>query len=271
MTSRLLNLVFNTHRKGIILPFLCLFIHPLLFGQTTVPTTQTPAGQAVSAPNDTLYLDITQDLSTQLLPFEEIYKLALARSPLIRLENESIITQNADYKLSKIQILESATGFTNYSFGNQAILSNTSFGADALGQIANGYRTGVGLQISLYDLFGRGHKIRQARANYQSAVIKKEIAELQLKKDLVTIYQDLMTSQRVLKIRIQDEQAAFAVYRIAEADSQQGRIDPKSMATASNGYAQTKSIAEQARGEFLKNVFYLEATVGVPIQQLKRK
>ena len=271
MISRLLNLVNRTHRKVIILPFCCLFIPSLLYGQNTVSNTSAPANQAVSVSNDTLYLDITQDLSTQLLPFEDLFKIAVAKSPLVRYEDEVITTQSADYKLSKILILQTATGFTNYSFGNQSILSNTSFGADALGQIANGYRTGVGLQISLYDLFSRNHKIRQARANYQSALIKKETVELQLKKDLITIYQDLMTSQRVLKIRIQDEQAAFAVYRIAEADSQAGRLDPKSMATASNGYAQTKSISEQAKGEFLKNVFYLEATVGVPIQQLKRK
>ncbi|RRB16738.1 hypothetical protein EHT87_00130 [Larkinella knui] len=271
MTSRLLKLVSSAYQKGIILPICCLFIPTLLYGQNPALVTKTPANQPASVSNDTLYLDITQDLSTQLLPFEEIYKLALTKSPLIRLENEAIITQNAEYKLSKILILQTATGFTNYSFGNQSILSNTSFGADALGQIANGYRTGIGLQISLYDLFSRNTKIRQARANYQSALIRKELVELQLKKDLVTTYQDLMTSQRVLKIRIQDEQAAFAVYRIAESDSQQGRLDPKSMATASNGYAQTKSIAEQAKGEFLKNVFYFEATVGVPIQQLKRK
>ncbi|GAB3342684.1 hypothetical protein GCM10027299_57720 [Larkinella ripae] len=253
------------------LSFFCLFISPVLYGQNTVSASKTPGQQPVASSNDTLYLDITQDLSTQLLPFEEIFQIAVAKSPTIRYENEIIVTQNADYKLSKILILQTATGFTNYSFGNQAILSNTSFGADALGQIANGYRTGVGLQLSLYDIFSRNHKIRQARATYQAALIKREAVELELKKDLITIYQDLMTSQRILKIRIQDEQASYAVYRIAEADSQMGRLDPKSMATASNEYAQTKSITEQAKGEFLKNVFYLEATVGVPIQQLKRK
>ncbi|MFC5411825.1 TolC family protein [Larkinella bovis] len=253
------------------MPFYCLFISPYLYGQTPAVTPPTPAQQAVTSANDTLYLDVTQDLSVQLLPFDEIFRIALSKSPLIRYENEVVVTQNADYKLSKISILQSATGFTNYSFGNQAILSNTSFGADALGQIANGYRTGVGLQLSLYDLFSRSHKIRQAKANYQAALVKKESVELQLKKDLVTVYQDLMTSQRVLKVRLQDEQAAFAVYRIAEADSQQGRLDPKSLAIASNGYTQTKTITEQAKGEFLKNVYYLEIMVGVPLHQLKRK
>jgi outer membrane protein TolC len=205
------------------------------------------------------------------MPFEDIFKIAASKSPLIRLENEIIVTQNVDYKLSKILILQSATGYTNYSFGNQAILSNTSSGADALGQIANGYRTGVGLQLSIYDLFSRNQKIRQAKANYQAALIRKETVELQLKKDVFTGYQDLMTSQRILKMQIQDEQAAFAVYRIAEIDSQQGRLDPKSMASASNAYTQARSIVEQAKGEFIKNVFYFELLVGVPIQQLKRK
>lgn len=270
MTARLSNLFPGIFQKVTFLPFYCLFIPQILHAQNPVSSSPSRAA-AVSTPSDTLYLDITQDLANQLMPFEDIYRIALAKSPAVRYENEIILSQNADYKLSKILILQSATGFTNYSFGNQAILSNTSFGADALGQIANGYRTGVGLQLSLYDIFSRGNKIRQARANYQAAILKKESVEQQLKKDLVTLYQDLITSQRILKIRLQDEQAAYTVYRIAESDSQQGRLDPKSMAIASNGYAQTKSISEQARGEFMKNVFYLEILVGVPLQQLKRK
>lgn len=247
----------------------CLFITPLVYGQDAASSAQAPT--RVSVPSDTLYLDVTQDLATQLVPFEEIAKIAITKSPDVRYENEVVVTQNVDYKLSKILILQSATGFTTYSFGNQAIISNTSFGPDALGQIANGYRTGIGLQLSLYDLFGRSQKIRQARANYQAALLRKEVVERQFRKDLITVYQDLLTTQRILKLRIQDEQAALAVYRIAEADSQAGRLDPKNWAVVSNAYAQARSGTELARGDFIKNIYYLETLVGVPLQQLKRK
>ncbi|MGV3558255.1 TolC family protein [Larkinella arboricola] len=247
----------------------CLFISSLGYGQNTASPNQAPT--RLSVVSDTLYLDITQDLAAQLLPFEEIAKIAVAQSPDVRYENEVIVTQNVDYKLSKIAILQSATGFTTYSFGNQAIISNTSFGPDALGQIANGYRNGVGLQVSLYDLLGRNQKIRQARANYQAALVRKEVVEKQFRKELITVYQDLLTAQRILKLRIQDEQAALAVYRVAEADSKSGRMDPTNWARVTNAYVQAQSGTELARGELMKNAYYFETLVGVPLQQLKRK
>ncbi|MFD1140771.1 TolC family protein [Larkinella insperata] len=239
------------------------------YGQNTALPNQAPTRLSVAS--DTLYLDITQDLATQLVPFEEIAKVAVAKSPDVRYESEVVVTQNVDYKLSKIAILQTATGFTTYSFGNQAIISNTSFGPDALGQIANGYRTGVGLQLSLYDLFGRNQKIRQARANYQASLVRKEVVERQFRRELITVYQDMLTAQRLLKLRIQDEQAALTVYRIAEADSKSGRMDPRNWAVVTNAYVQAQSGTEQARGDLMKNVYYLENLVGVSLQQLKRK
>ena len=104
------------------LPFYWLLSPTILFAQRPESL---PA--AVSTASDTLYLDVSRDLGAQLVPFDDIYKIAVGKSPLVRLENEIITTQNVDYKLSKIAILQTATGFTNYSFGNQAILSNTSF------------------------------------------------------------------------------------------------------------------------------------------------
>ncbi len=219
-------------------------------------------------PGDTFQLDLTKDVAVQLMAFDDIFELAVSRSPVVKYQNEVAVSLSSAEKLSRLEILNRATGFANYSTGNQAILSTGEI-KGTLGQITNGYRAGVNLQVSLFDLFGRPQQIKQAQANYQAALMQKETIKLQLKHELITVYQDLVTAQQVLKVRLQDEQTALTAYQVAEADSRQGGRKPEELSNAYSRYAQAKTISEEAKGAFIKNAYYLEAIVGVPLQQLR--
>lgn len=234
-------------------------------------------GSASGLTDDTLYLDIDQDIAVQLIPFDELVKIAFLHSPVIKYQNEVSNSLNSAYHISKVIILQNATGFANYAGGNQTILAtgavqpgSTSRPGEAIGQIANGYRVGVDLRLSLYDIFGRRHQIRQAQANYRASVLQKETIEMQLKRELITVYQDMITAQQVLKLRLIDEQASLAAYRIAEVELQKGRVNADVLANATSRYIETKSASEQVKGDFLKNIRYFETMVGVPVQRLKR-
>jgi len=243
------------------------------FGQNKTARGLVSFGPSAGLTDDTLYLDVNQDIAVQLLPFEDVLKIAISHSPLIKYQNEIANSLNSSYAVTKTQILQNVAGGANYSTGNQAIVSSggtTVNGRDAIGQIANGYRVGVDVRISLYDLFGRKHQVRQAYSNYRAAVIQKDVIELQLKRELVTVYQDMITMQQILKVRLIDEQASLAAYRIAEAEIQKGKTTAEGLASATSRYVETKSVTEQVKGEFLKNVHQFEALVGVPIQRLKR-
>jgi len=253
-----------------------LFGWGLSYGQGNPKRTTPPEPSVDAALNgrllaDSLYFDFNQDISTQLLSFEDLYAKAVVFSPAVRFEEAIVNSQNAAYRLSKLQVLQNATGYSNYSTGNQAIFSTgTSIASDQIGQIANGYRTGVSISLSLHDVFGRPQQIRLARANYESALQRRRTVELDLKRVLYNLYQDLLTSQRVLHIRLQDEQASLAAFRIAEVELQKGKITPEAHAFNSSRYTQTKVTSEQAKSELIKNIFSLEVAVGVPIHQLKR-
>ncbi|NEU70454.1 TolC family protein [Spirosoma agri] len=229
-------------------------------------------GQSAGLANDTVYLDIDQDIAVQLLPFDELVKIAVTNSPLIKYQNEIANSLNSSYQGTKAQILQNVGGSASYSAGNQSIVSSGALitSRDPIGQIANGYRVGVDMRVSLYDLFGRKHQIRQAYSNYRAAVIQKETVEQQLKRELIVLYQDMITSQQILKLRLVDEQASLAAYRIAEVETQKGKITADLLASATSRYIETKTITEQVKGEFLKNVHIFETLMGAPIQRLKR-
>lgn len=254
----------------------CTFIASIIplssFSQTNTATI--PVNTAVSTGttrSDTVYFDFSQDIATQLIPFEELVRLAIAFSPLVRYEAKVSESQLAIYRHSKYQILQSVSGFALYSTGDQAIISTNNTGTEALGQIANGYRMGVNLQVNLYDLFGRPQYRQQYKANHEAAIIRREGIELQVKREMIDIYQNLLTSQRILKIKLQDERNSLAALQIAEVEFQQRRIEPNVLANVSNRYSIAKATSEEAKGELLKNFFNLEALVGRPLTELRRK
>ena len=237
------------------------------YGQFTGVRTTIPKPKVL--PGDTFQLDLTKDVAVQLMPFDDIFELAVSRSPVVKYQDAVTSSLSSAHQLSKLEILNRATGFVNYSTGNQAILS-TGETKGTLGQITNGYRAGVNLQVSLFDLFGRPQQIKLAQANLQAALMQKETIKLQLKHELITVYQDLVTAQQVLKVRLQDEQTALTAYQVAEAESRQGGTrKPEDLSNAYSRYAQAKTISEEAKGAFIKNAYYLEAIVGVPLQQLR--
>ncbi|MBN8821477.1 MULTISPECIES: TolC family protein [unclassified Spirosoma] len=249
-------------------------VHTAGYGQgnpaATPSGTQPAPTPSAAVTADSLTFDFNQDISVQLIPFEDMFKLALAYSPTIKFEAAVAAGTQASYNLSKVQILQNLTGYANYSSGNQAILSTGTNANDQLAQISNGYRYGVNVAFSIHELFGRPQQIRLAKANYDATIERKRLAEIQLRRDLFNLYQDLLLAQKILQIRLRDDQASLAAYRIAEVELQKGKIAPEAHAFNSNRYAETRATVEQAKTSFIKAIYALELFVGVPIRQLKR-
>ncbi|WP_428657806.1 TolC family protein [Runella sp.] len=240
------------------------------YGQNT-STRKVPVNARVGI-KDSIFIDFSKDITTQLLPFEDLYELTLTHSPLLKYEKEVATSQKATYKLAKMQILQSVSGGGNYSTGNQAIISTgTGATGNSIGQIANGYRFGVNFQISLLDVVGRKQQMNLATANYQAISLRQEIAEQQIKRELINLYQDLVTAQQLLKLRLQDEVMATTAFQIAEVEFRQRKITAETFTGLSKSFLEMKSSIEEARGTFLKNLYNLEAVVGVPIKSLTRK
>ena len=250
--------------------------------RTVPPANQTPpsgaarpnTGQStvlpVSVPKsgDTVRFALNKDLIDQLIPFEDIYQIALSNSPALRFENAMVDMKASIANYTKVAILQTVSGFASYSRGNQLLIGSGSSSFD-FSQNSNGYRTGIGIQLPLSEVVGRRYKIQQSRAEYQGSLAQRDVAKMGLKRELNRVYQALLTSQRTLRIRLRDEQAALMAFRIAEVDVQQGKIDPADYARYSNQYAIAQVVSEKERGEFMTNFRDLEIIVGVPMIQLQ--
>lgn len=246
-------------------------------------------GASSGLANDTLFLDPNQDIAVQLMPFEELVKIGVAYSPTLRYQTEVANSLNEARYVTRKQILQNVSGFANYSTGNQFLnITNNLTGTETTpiggtptsptapppnssnNQLLNGYRVGVDVRVSLFDVMGRKHLIRQADANHKAALVQKDILILQLRQQLIVLYQDMITSQQILKARLLDEQATLAALRIAESEIQKGKITAGQLAATTTAYVQARAIVEETKGSFLRNVHLFESLMGVSIQQLKR-
>lgn len=221
----------------------------------------------LETPADTFLLDFNKDIVDQIMPFDSLYQLALKNSPIIRFERANGEAERANYSLSKIVVFKNVYPFINYTNGSQGITSSGTLVSD-LSQVINGYRYGFNVQLPLDELIGRKSKMRQASATYRAVLAKREIEELNLKRDLIRVYQDMLTAQRILKVRYRDEQTASMAFQVAEVELKQGKIEPRELAQISNFYAQAKSATEYQFGELTKHFYDLQAVVGVPLQYL---
>lgn len=222
-----------------------------------------------TAQTDTLYLDLNRDLGEQLLPFEELYQLALKVSPTLK--EETALAEGKAYavSLAKIDVLQTLSLTANYAMGNQALVSNGTTSFETL-QLSNGYRGGVSLTLPIYALVGRKARVRQAEAGYRSNLARTETVKLALRRDLYKLYQDILTAQRVLNILILEEQNFLVRQRKSELEWQNGRATFEEYAGVNTLYTDVRVKVENARGSFLSLLFDLTVLTGRDIAQLKR-
>lgn len=222
-----------------------------------------------TAQTDTLYLDLNRDLGEQLLPFEELYQLALKVSPTLKEETAQAEGKAYAVSLAKIDVLQTLSLTANYAMGNQALVSNGTTSFETL-QLSNGYRGGVSLTLPIYALVGRKARVRQAEAGYRSNLARTETVKLALRRDLYKLYQDILTAQRVLNILILEEQNFLVRQRKSELEWQNGRATFEEYAGVNTLYTDVRVKVENARGSFLSLLFDLTVLTGRDIAQLKR-
>lgn len=245
-----------------------LLLRSIVLSLTVCLLSGTLQGQSKVAGDNSSQLDYTRDLAEQLRPFDDIYQIALRNSPTVREQDAQIESQLESTRLSKISLFNGVGASASYSAGNQSIIATGAATSDNL-QISSGYRAGLQASVSLGDLLSLRGRIRLNQASYRAAIAKRDGAKLGLRRELNQLYQTLLTSQRILKIYIQDEQVALIAFQTAEIEWKNGRLGAAAYSDASQSYSSTRIKTESARSALLTNLYDLSTLVGVSLSLLR--
>jgi len=219
---------------------------------------------------DTLRFDMGRDLADQLIPLDSIYKVALSNSPLIRSEEAGMRAHEERFHFTRYAIFDGIKPFATYLDGNQTLyLTSGAFIGDNF-QLTTGYRYGITAEIPLSELFGRKHKVKAARYEYLAAQARRQGIDRDVKIQVMNAYLDLIKYQKILNIRLRDEQSQLTTFRIAEVELREGKISPEIFSRISGAYAVANIAVETGRNDFLKSFYALEIITGVSMQDLKK-
>ena len=229
-----------------------------------------PTSSAASVISDTVFFDLQRSIADQLVPFDSLVQIGLRNSPALKEDDATIEGRLERYRFTKTVVFQYVYPFANFTSGNQSLYSVGTFNTVDQYQLNNGYRLGMHVQIPLGEFLGRKHRMREAYADYRTAIARRETTKQQYRRELVRLYQAMLTSQKLLQIRIRDEQATKVAFDIAELDFQGGKINPADFSRASNLYATAQAGVAEQRGAFSQYFYELETLVGVPLSDLKK-
>lgn len=233
---------------------------------------QTPPGiqpPDSTMPMDTLFFDIDKDIAEQLLPIDTLLQIAFANSPALAFEDALIRAKKYDLKYNRMMFFQGVSGFFSINAGDRLIFLSGSVNQQSY-QYSNGYSMGIVAQIPLSTFLGQGARNKTVKSEWEAAQHRKEMQKLALKRDLLKVYVDMIESQRKVKIRAEDAQAAFVTVQIAEEELIEGKIASSEFSRLRNTYAIAQSNLESERANFLRSFYDLEALIGVDLRYLKK-
>ncbi len=219
---------------------------------------------------DTLIFNLDVDISQQLLSLDTILQIAYSNSPNIKYEESMIKSKVHDYRYNRMLFFQGFSGFYNYAVGNQTMIITGSTPVDN-SQLSNGYRAGINISLPFSTLFGQNQKNKTLRALVEAATHRRDQIELELRREILRVYVNMIEAQRKLAVRNEDAQSSFLSAQVAEIELAEGKINTTEYARVKNIYAIAQNNVEQERANFLRAFFDFETLVGVEMKYLKKK
>jgi outer membrane protein TolC len=191
-----------------------------------------------------------------LPPLDTLVEWAQKKSPLLKEQDALIEKTNADSKRVKKLLLDAFKVNANFQNGN--------YGNPVVNQLQTGYSTGVSMQFSLY-------QVQVYNAEKKVAQYKREEVDMDLRKLVTILYNNVMAQKNVLKIRSDANYAAFSHVKMAEKEFSEGSVEIGELSRVVEIYTKAQVDYELVINDLKNYYMELEQLVGVPLSSYKKQ
>jgi outer membrane protein TolC len=160
----------------------------------------------------------------ELLPL--LIDSAIKYSPEVRRLSSNTAAMKENLSVNKNFIFSALSVNSSYNYGtNFASVSNQAAGGlNNFTTAQTGfYNVGVGFQLPLTHILNRKHIIKNGKAQVDMAASQTDVAILNVKQDVIRLYQDFKLSVKLLAISSKNKQNAQVNYTMVEKDFIQGQ------------------------------------------------
>lgn len=218
---------------------------------------------------------LTKALTTdELLPF--LIESAVRNSAQVKRLDNNISLAEADLARNKNALYSGITLLSTYRYGTNysAINDETVFndGVYRLTSIQQGYyNVGIGLQFPIINLFNRKHIIKLGQSQIGMISNEKEYISLNVKQEVIRLYQEMKLYQRLLTISSSNKQSFQVNYTLSEKEFLQGNLTVEEISRILDFLNKSKIEYETNLNKFQTSIMQLEAFTGVTLASLLKR
>ena len=233
----------------------------------------TSSSKSIKAVIDTINFDPNIDLADQLMPLDSILDYACKFSPSIKMVEAEIDRFKFNTKYISTIWLNGIGVFYNYTYGNQfsSLASTTVAGTTQSSSLGVGDRYGVNIQFQLGEIYGYKNRMKSLKAEVEMARQKRQEVMVEIKRRIIGDYYNLITNQRLVKIKQADAESAAITASIAEYEMKRGKIMPADLSRLKNVQSIADVNLELSRRDYITVYCQFEALLGCRLSNFKKK
>lgn len=216
---------------------------------------------------------LIDNITDKLPPLEVLIDSAVANIPYIKIEeaeieiNRQLLRQQKTNWLRFIFFDGSLAYGSTYDFSTNE--STGSYPTDfSSTRFQSNYRVGLYLRLPFSEFAHRSSSVKVAKRNVEKGILLRDQKVLELKQDVIFIYQDLIMYQEKLKVKNQAQLTTTLQVQLAEMEFLNGKISISELSRLTEHHASNLYSFVEDRNLFYKQYLLLEQIVGMKFNLL---
>jgi outer membrane protein TolC len=209
---------------------------------------------------------LTDDIEKLLPPLKTIIDSAVAHDGFVKYRQKQIELSTYRYKFEKMKFLQNTGLQTTYGIGNFNYLNTDYLNGQLVNTVSEqstiSYQVGAFLRLPLSELFNRKNMMKQSRIEIDAAKDMVEVQTTDVRQKVIRQYNDLILSQRILKIKSKNLTTSRINLQMVEKEFSNGVINLTELARYSQITSDAETLFERARMDFQTAYMILEDIAG---------
>lgn len=221
---------------------------------------------------DSMFMNPKVDIESLLPPLDSLLEIAVKNSPKLKMELAYAKAYDWNEKYIRWSWAQNLSIFYNYSFGNIPLIAGV-VNTGALTTITDGYRAGVNVSLSVFDVMGQKSKVNEVKEKAKGQRLKRDAEATEYKRQLALLYSDMVGYNRVFKSRNEDLLTQMIACQVAEKEYKEGAIHIAEYARQKNILANAEAAYHESFRLYMGSLEQFEALFGNSLSKvaIKRK
>ncbi|WP_162054838.1 TolC family protein [Pontibacter pamirensis] len=134
--------------------------------------------------------------------------------------------------------------------------------------VRSNWNVGLGMSFSLLNILNRGNEITIRQMGLKQAESNRKLAEMEIRKEVIALYQQLTLSRTVLQNYQDAYQSASINKEISDKRFREGEIQVAEQIEAMEYYNASSLALQEAKNTYATNLLLLEERIGMTINTL---